>query len=85
MNAPWIFLIICLCVGIPSGFTLFSRGSVFSTATGQVIQGLLSILCFLMIGIGFYRYGWRVGSGAILAVFVGTNIGVTILKMLTKK
>ena len=42
------------------GFVFFSENQFFCRRAGQVVHGLLSIVCFALVGFAFWRFGWRV-------------------------
>jgi hypothetical protein len=72
---PWIFFIVCLLISIPTGFALFSRGAIFFSATGRILQSILSLSCFGLMILAVFRYGWKIGLGVIFLVLVGGKIG----------
>jgi len=44
---------------------------------GQIIHGLLSIGCFVLVGAVFWRFGWKIGLLDLFLVFVAGNVGVS--------
>jgi hypothetical protein len=50
-----------LTIGAITGFVFFTEGEFFCGVAGQVAHGLLSIVCFALVGIAFWRFGWKVG------------------------
>ena len=82
---PWLYITLSFALGVVTGFATFSRGRVFRTATGLIIQGLLSIACFALMIIAFWKFGWKVGAIEVILIFVGANVGLSILNHLRKK
>ena len=72
---PWIYLILTFLFAIFTGFALFSRGAIFQTASGQLIQSGLSLICFGFIGWAFWNYGWKVGLLEIAILFTALVLG----------
>jgi len=75
---PWIYYILTFCFAIPTGFFLFSRGAIFSRASGQILQGVFSLICFSFIISAFWNYGWKIGIIEIFIIFGGANVGLSI-------
>ena len=50
-----------LVLGALTGFVSFSEGQFLRGVAGQVVHGLLSIVCFALVGVAFWRFGWKVG------------------------
>jgi hypothetical protein len=44
-----------------TGLVFFSQGESLCGVAGQVIHGLLSLVCFGLLGVAFWRFGWKVG------------------------
>jgi hypothetical protein len=82
---PWIFFIVCLLISIPTGFALFSRGAIFFSATGRILQSVLSLICFGLMILAFFRYGWKIGLGVIFLMLVGNNIGLSLFKIASRR
>jgi len=82
---PWLFLSLSLLLGAVTGFAVFSRGAFYSSLAGQVVQGVLSIACFALIVLAFWRHGWKIGVAEVLVIFGGANIGLSLFKHLVRK
>ena len=54
-------------LGVMTGFALVS-------------QGVLSLLCFALVVLAFWKVGWKIGLLEILLIFVATNIGHSVFK-----
>jgi hypothetical protein len=73
-----LVLIGCTFVlGVITGFKAFSADFSWGLV-GQIIQGLLSIGCFALVGAAFWRFGWKIGMLDLLLVFVAGNVGLSI-------
>jgi hypothetical protein len=82
---PWPYLILTFIFAVPTGFALFSQGAFFHSAAGQVIQGILSMICFGFIGWAFWQYGWKIGLLEVFVIFVGSNVGLSILMNMQRR
>jgi hypothetical protein len=50
-----------IILGAITGFVELSKGAFLRTLGGQIAQGVLSIACFIPVGIAFWRFGWKIG------------------------
>lgn len=62
----------------------FSDGAFFCGLGGQIVQGTLSIACFTLVGVAFWRIGWKIGLLESLLVFIASNVGLRLHKYLRK-
>jgi len=60
------------------GFVFFNEDQFFRGVAGQVVHGLLSIICFALVGVAFWRFGWKIGLLDLLLVIIASNVGVTL-------
>ena len=81
----WIFLGVSLVAGIVTGFAIFSRGSLFHSMSGQIIQGVLSLACFALVGAAFWKFGWMIGVIEIFLILLANQIGWSIFKAGNRK
>lgn len=65
-----------LVLGVITGFLSF-RADFSWRPVGQIIHGLLSIGCFVLVGAAFWRFGWKIGVLDLFLVFVAGNIGLS--------
>lgn len=65
-------------LGAVTGFIELSKGAVFKTLGGQIVQGMLSIVCFIFVGVAFWRFGWKIGLLDLLLVIVASNVGLAL-------
>jgi hypothetical protein len=72
-------------LGAITGFAVFSQGAFFWGLAGQIVQGLLSIGCFTLVGVAFWRFGWKVGVLDLLLVFIASNVGLSFYRDLRKR
>jgi hypothetical protein len=66
-----------LIIGTITGFVFFNEGDLFHGVAGQVLHGLLSIVCFVLVGVAFWRFGWKVGVIDLALLFIASNVGLT--------
>lgn len=67
-----------IILGAITGFVGFSEGAFFRGLAGQIVQGVLSIACFILVGVAFWRFGWKIGLLDLLLVIIGSNVGVAL-------
>ena len=81
----WAFLTGSLVLGVITGVALFSHGSFFHSMGGQIAQGILSLVCFALVVIAFWKCGWKIGLLEVFLILVASNIGLSIFKFVTKR
>ena len=81
----WLYFILTLPVAIITGFAIFSQGALYRRAAGQILQGVLSIICFGFVGWAFWHYGWKAGIAELFLIFIGANIGQSIFRSLMQR
>jgi uncharacterized membrane protein SpoIIM required for sporulation len=74
-----------LIIGLITGFVFFNEGDLFHGVAGQVLHGLLSIVCFALVGVAFWRFGWKVGVIDLALLFIASNVGITFYTYVRKR
>jgi len=74
-----------LIIGAITGFISVSDGELFLRLAGQVAHGLLSIMCFALVGIAFWRFGLKVGVIDLAVLFITSNAGLMFYRYVTKR
>ena len=74
-----------LIIGLITGFVFFNEGELFHGVAGQVLHGLLSIVCFALVGVAFWRFGWKVGVIDLALLFIASNVGITFYTYVRKR
>jgi hypothetical protein len=67
-----LFSLICTTIilsGI-TGFADFSQGAFFRGLGGQIMQGVLSIACFTLVGAAFWRFGWKIACSILFLLLL---------------
>jgi hypothetical protein len=67
-----------IILGAITGFVSVSEGAFFKTLGGQIVQGMLSIACFILVGLAFWRFGWKIGLLDLLLVIIASNLGLAL-------
>src|ERR1700730_1319585 len=67
-----------IILGAITGFADFSEGAFFRGRGGQIVHGMLSIACFILVGVAFWRFGWKIGLLDLLLVIIASNVGLTV-------
>ena len=63
-----------IILGVFIGFADFSEGAFFRGLGGQIMQGVLSIACFTLVGAAFWRFGWKIGLLALFFSIIAANV-----------
>ena len=58
-----------------TGFALVSQGVIFHSIGGQMTQGVLSLVCFALVVVAFWKFGWKIDLLEIFLILVATNSG----------
>ena len=78
-----LLILATLIVSVITGF-VFSVGDGFiSGLTGQMLHGLLSIVGFTLVGIAFWRFGWKVGAVDFVLLLIAGNIAFSVHRYLS--
>ena len=75
---PFRLLGATIILGAITGFVELSRGAFFRRLGGQIMRGVLSIACFILVGVAFWRFDWKIGLLDLLLVIIGSNVGVAL-------
>ena len=67
-----------IILGAITGFVELNKGAFFRALGGQIVQGLLSIACFTLVGVAFWRFGWKIGLLDLVLVIIGSTVGVAL-------
>jgi uncharacterized membrane protein SpoIIM required for sporulation len=67
-----------IVLGVIIGFADLSEGAFFRALGGQIVQGMLSIACLILVGAAFWRFGWKIGVPDFLLLFIASNVGLTL-------
>jgi hypothetical protein len=67
-----------IILGAITGFVDFSEGAFFRGLGGQILQGMLSVACLILVGVAFWRFGWKIGLLDLLLVIIGSNVGLAL-------
>jgi len=70
-----------IILGAITGFVERSNGAFLRTLGGQIAQGVLSIACFMLVGIAFWRFGWKIGLLDLLLVIIASNVGLALHRL----
>ena len=63
-----------LVIGAITGLVSIEARS-FVGLAGQILHVLLSILCFILVGIVFWRFGLKFGLIDLALLFIAGNVG----------
>jgi len=74
-----------LIIGTITGFVFFNEGDLSPGMAGQVVHGLLSIVCFTLVGIAFWCFGWKLGVIDLALLFVTSKAGLMFYRYVGKR
>lgn len=63
-----------IILGTVTGFADFSKRAFFGTLRGQIVHAVLSIACFVIVGVIFWRFGWKMGVVDVFLVIIAANV-----------
>ena len=63
-----------IVLGAITGFVELSKGAFLRTLGGQIAQGVLSSACFILVGIAFWRFGWKIGVLYLFFPTIAANV-----------
>ena len=72
------YLIGTIILGAITGFASVSEGAFFRGLGGQIVQGVLSIACFILVGAAYWRFGWKIGLLDLLLAIIASNVGLAL-------
>ncbi len=74
-----VFLIVCtLIMASITGLVFANEGAFFCGLGGQILHGLLTFVCFALVGVAFWRFGWKIGVIDLVLLFIGGNIALIL-------
>ena len=57
-------------------------GSFFWGLAGQILHGSFSIVCFGLVGVAFWRFGWKIGVINLVLIFIAGNVALSFCRHL---
>jgi hypothetical protein len=60
-------------LGMITGFADLNKRGFFRTLGGQIVHGALSAACLILVGLAFWRFGWKIGLLDFFLVVVAAN------------
>jgi hypothetical protein len=79
-----LLVISTLIIAAMAGFMSLTGGELLCGVAGQVAHGLLSIMCFALVGVAFWRFGWRFGGVDLVLVLIVANASLSFCRYLSK-
>jgi len=65
-------------LGMITGFADLSKLGFFRTLGGQIVHGALSTACLILVGVAFWRFGWKIGLLDFFLVIIAANASPTL-------
>ena len=66
-----------LIIAAITGLMFYSERKFFCGVAEQLLHGSLSLVCFTLVGVAFWRFGWTVGLIDLALLFVASNTVLT--------
>jgi hypothetical protein len=64
-------------VGMITGLADLNKREFFRTLGGQIVHGALSMACLVLVGVAFWRFGWKIGLLDLFLVIIAANASPT--------
>ena len=64
--------------GMITRFADLNSGGFFKTPGGQIVHGVLSTACLVLVGVAFWSFGWKIGLLDFFLVIIAANTGLTL-------
>jgi hypothetical protein len=80
-----LLIVSTLIVSAITGVMVSNEGGFFWGLAGQILHGLLSIVCFGLVGVAFWCFGWKIGMIDLILIFIAGNVGLSFCGHLRKK
>ena len=65
-------------LGMITRFADLNKGGFFRTLGGQIVHGALSIACLVLVGVAFWRFGWKIGMLDLFLVVIAANVRLVL-------
>ena len=80
-----LLIVSTLIVSAITGVMVSNEWGFFWGLAGQILHGSLSIACFGLVGVAFWRFGWKIGMIDLALIFIAGNLGLSFCGHLRKK
>jgi hypothetical protein len=74
-----------LIFGAITGLMSFRERELHYRITGQVTHGSLSLICFGLVGVAFWRFGWKGGVIDLGLLLIASNTAFLFAKYIRKR
>jgi len=80
-----LLIVSTLIMSAITGVMVSNEGGFFWGLAGQILHGSLSIVCFGLVGVAFWRFGWKIGMIDLILIFIAGNVGLSFCAHLRRK
>jgi hypothetical protein len=80
-----LLIVSTLIMSAITGVMVSNEGGFFWGLAGQILHGSLSIVCFGLVGVAFWRFGWKIGMIDLILIFIAGNVGLSFCGHLRNK
>jgi len=80
-----LLIVSTLIVGAVTGIMVFYERVFLRGLAGQLLHGLLIILCFGLVGLAYWRFGWKIGVINLVLILIAGNVALSFCGWLWKK
>jgi hypothetical protein len=71
-------------LGMITGLADLNKRGFFRTLGGQIVHGALSTACLILVGVAFWRFGWKIGLLDFVLVIIAAKASPTLSGYLRK-
>jgi len=68
-----------IMLGVITGFVELSKGAFFRTLGGQIVQGVIGIACFILVGVAFWQSPMNRKIAAVLLISLAIVAGASVV------
>ena len=80
-----MLFITTLIIAAVIGFVSSSDSEWFCGIAGQAAHGLLSTVCFALVGVAFWRFGWVMGIIDLALILIASNASLGFCRYFKKR
>ena len=80
-----VLIVSTLIVSAITGVMVSNEEGFFWGLAGQILHGSLSIVCFGLVGVAFWCFGWKIGMIDLVLIFIAGNVGLSFCGRLREK
>jgi len=80
-----LLIVSTLIMSAITGGMVSNEGRFFWGLAGQILHGSLTIVCFGLVVVAFWLFGWKIGIIDLVLIFIAGNVGLLFCGNLMRK